>query len=72
MKKINLTKEIENILYTNRLLGALVLYEKSSVIVGSIALTQENIKDIVSKIKNIVYNNYRRRKKNGGLKCKKT
>lgn len=71
MKRIKLEKQIENIIYNNREAG-FTTYSDWISYKMMVLIEQKKIKDIAKKIKNIVYNNYRRRKKNGGLKCKKT
>lgn len=71
MKRIKLEKQIENIIYNNMEAGV-TTYANGISHKMMVLIEQKNIKDIAKKIKNIVYNNYRRRNKNGGLKCKKT
>ena len=60
MKRIDLEKQIESIVYKNREAGV-AIYSDDNGHKMMVLIEQEKIKDIATQIKNIVYNNYRRR-----------
>ncbi len=60
MKRIKLEKQIENIIYKNRIAGIATYYDGNNSLM--ILIKQENIKNISTQIKKLVYNSYRRRK----------